>query len=163
MSHHSSQHLTHHGDGTDLYAYHLDLPAPKTYFSGWWTRSLSAAKESLESLMMLLYMAKMMQNMTDVYTISCELPVNMDLSSTGRNVMWKPLQSPSLVQSMTKIVANPDPKKVEAIHKIPPPEGPQELQKFLRMTTYLSLFYPFSLHFNCTPARTTQEGHRVHM
>ena len=38
--------------------------------------------------------------------------------------------------------AHPDPKKVEAIHKIPPPEGPQELQKFLGMTTYLSPFIP---------------------
>ena len=38
--------------------------------------------------------------------------------------------------------AHPDPKKVEAIHKMPPPEGPQELQKFLGMTTYLSLFIP---------------------
>ena len=37
---------------------------------------------------------------------------------------------------------HPDPKKVEAIHKMPPPEGPQELQKFLRMTTYLSPFIP---------------------
>ena len=32
--------------------------------------------------------------------------------------------------------AHPDPKKVEAIHKMPPPEEPQELQKFLGMTTY---------------------------
>ena len=38
--------------------------------------------------------------------------------------------------------AHPDPKKVEAIHKMPPPEEPQELQKFLGMTTYLSLFIP---------------------
>ena len=38
--------------------------------------------------------------------------------------------------------AHPDPKKVEAIHKMPPPEGPQELQKFLGMTTYLSPFIP---------------------
>ena len=41
-----------------------------------------------------------------------------------------------------KDIAHPDPKKVEAIHKMPPPEGPQELQKFLGMTTYLSLFIP---------------------
>ena len=38
--------------------------------------------------------------------------------------------------------AHPDPKKVEAIHKMPPAEGPQELQKFLGMTTYLSPFIP---------------------
>ena len=38
--------------------------------------------------------------------------------------------------------AHPDPKKVEAIHKMPPQEGPQELQKFLGMTTYLSPFIP---------------------
>ena len=43
--------------------------------------------------------------------------------------------------------AHPDPKKVEAIHKMPPPEEPQELQKFLGMTTYLSLFIPSLLTF----------------
>ena len=31
MSHHSSRHLTHCGDDTDSYTYHLDLPAPKTF------------------------------------------------------------------------------------------------------------------------------------
>ena len=59
--------------------------------------------------------------------------------------------------------ARPGPKKVEAIHKMPPAEGPQELQKFLRDDHILVTIYPFSLHLNCTPARTTQEGHRVHM
>ena len=43
--------------------------------------------------------------------------------------------------------AHPDPKKVEAIHKMPPPEEPQELQKFLGMTTYLSPFIPSLLTF----------------
>ena len=38
--------------------------------------------------------------------------------------------------------AHPDPKKVEAIHKMPPPERPHKLQKFLGMTTYLSPFIP---------------------
>ena len=37
---------------------------------------------------------------------------------------------------------HPDPKKVEAIHSMPPPAEPQELQRFLGMTTYLSLFIP---------------------
>ena len=48
--------------------------------------------------------------------------------------------------------AHPDPKKVEAIHKMPPPEEPQELQKFLGMTTYLSPFIP-SLSMFTAPLR----------
>ena len=48
--------------------------------------------------------------------------------------------------------AHPDPKKVEAIHKMPPPEEPQELQKFLGMTTYLPPFIP-SLSTFTTPLR----------
>ena len=59
--------------------------------------------------------------------------------------------------------AQPDPKKVEAIHKMPPPEGPQELQKFLGMTTYLSPFIPSLSTLTAPPARTAQEGLRVHM
>ena len=38
--------------------------------------------------------------------------------------------------------AHPDPKKVEAIHKMPAPQDPQELQRFLGMITYLSPFIP---------------------
>ena len=38
--------------------------------------------------------------------------------------------------------AHPDPKKVEAIHSMPPPTEPQELQRFLGMTMYLSPFIP---------------------
>ena len=59
--------------------------------------------------------------------------------------------------------AHPDPKKVEAIHKMPPPEEPQELQKFLGMTTYLSPFHPFPLDVHRTPARTAAERFRVHL
>ena len=38
--------------------------------------------------------------------------------------------------------AHPDPKKVDAIHKIPPPDNKQQLQHFLGMVMYLSPFIP---------------------
>ena len=49
--------------------------------------------------------------------------------------------------------AHPDPKKVEAIHKMPPPEEPQELQKFLGMTTYLSPFILSLSTFTAPPRK----------
>ena len=42
--------------------------------------------------------------------------------------------------------AHPDPSKVAAIHNMPAPETPSQLQKFLGMVTYLSPFVP-SLSF----------------
>ena len=38
--------------------------------------------------------------------------------------------------------AHPDPKKVDAIHEMPPPENQTQLQQFLGMVTYLSPFIP---------------------
>ena len=38
--------------------------------------------------------------------------------------------------------AYPDHKKVDAVHKMPPPETPSQLQQFLGMVTYLSPFIP---------------------
>ena len=38
--------------------------------------------------------------------------------------------------------AHPDPKKVDAIHEMPPPENQSQLQQFLGMVTYLSPFIP---------------------
>ena len=38
--------------------------------------------------------------------------------------------------------AHPDPKKVDAVHQIPPPETPSQLQQFLGMVTYLLPFIP---------------------
>ena len=37
---------------------------------------------------------------------------------------------------------HPDPKKVDAIHEMPPPENQTQLQQFLGMVTYLSPFIP---------------------
>ena len=98
-------------------------------------------KESSESPTTLLYMARMMKSTTDDCTTSCELPVNMDSSSTEKCDV-KTTSVTFFGTVYDKDEAHPDPKKVEAIHKMPPPEEPQELQKFLGMTTYLSPFIP---------------------
>ena len=89
----------------------LDSLALRTSFSEWWTRSPSAVKESSESPTMLLYMARMTKSTTDDCTTSCESPVNMDSSSTKRNAMWKPLQSPSLVLSRTRTEPTQTPRR----------------------------------------------------
>ena len=46
--------------------------------------------------------------------------------------------------------AHPDPKKVDTIHKMPPPDNKQQLQHFLGMVMYLSPFIP-SLSTHTTP------------
>ena len=58
--------------------------------------------------------------------------------------------------------AHPDPKKVDAIHKMPPPDNKQKLQHFLGMVTYLSPFIP-SLYTHHTTMRTAEKGLRVHV
>ena len=57
--------------------------------------------------------------------------------------------------------AHPDPKKVDAIHKMPPSDNIQ-LQHFLGMVTYLSPFIP-SLYTHCTTTRTAEKGLRVYV
>ena len=46
--------------------------------------------------------------------------------------------------------AHPDPKKVDAVHQMPPPENPSQMHRFLGMVTYLSPFIP-SLSTHTTP------------
>ena len=38
--------------------------------------------------------------------------------------------------------AHPDPKKVDAVHQMPSPDTPSQLQQFLEMVTYLPPFIP---------------------
>ena len=47
--------------------------------------------------------------------------------------------------------AHPDSKKVDAVHQMPSPDTPSQLQQFLGMVTYLSRFIPHTLHHygNC--------------
>ena len=45
---------------------------------------------------------------------------------------------------------HPDPKKVDAVHQMPSPDTPSQLQQFFGMVTYLSPFIP-SLSTHTTP------------
>ena len=56
--------------------------------------------------------------------------------------------------------AHPDPKKVDAVHQMPSPETPSQLQQFLGMVTYLSPFIPL-LYTHCTTTGTAEKGFRV--
>ena len=58
--------------------------------------------------------------------------------------------------------AHPDPKKVDAIHKVPPPHNKQQLQHFLGMVTHLSPFIP-SLYTHYTTMGTAEKGLKVHV
>ena len=80
--------------------------------------------------------------MTDIYTISCDVACEHGLIFNWEKCDVKATSITFFGTVYDKDGAHPDPKKVEAIHKMPPPEGPQELQKFLGMTTYLSPFIP---------------------
>ena len=91
--------------------------------------------------MMLSSTGKMMKTMTKRYTGLCKLHLNTDLYSTERNVKSKRTQLHSLVLYDAN-GAHSDPKKVDAIHEMPPPENQSQLQQFLGMVTYLSSFIP---------------------
>ena len=78
-----------------------------------------------------------------LHNLMC-VAVNMDLIFNREKCDVKTTSVTFFGTVYDKDGAHPDPKKVEAIHKMPPPEEPQELQKFLGMTTYLSSFIPSS-------------------
>ena len=59
--------------------------------------------------------------------------------------------------------AHPDPKKVEAIHKMPPPEGTTGAPEVSGDDHIPITLHPLALNPHRTPERTTQEGLRVHM
>ena len=86
------------------------------------------------------FMEKMMKTMTGTCTTSCMQPVNMDLSSMVRSVTVKKDSVTFFGTVYDANGAHPDPKKVDAIHKMPPPDNKQQLQHFLGMVTYLSPF-----------------------
>ena len=72
-------------------------------------------------------MGKMMKTMTESYTGLCKSHLNMDLSSTEKCEFKKD----SVTFYGTVYDANgahPDPKKVDAIHEMPPPENQSQLQ-----------------------------------
>ena len=84
---------------------------------------------------------KMMKNMTETCTGLCMLLNSMDLFSMERNVKLRtPVTFYGTVYDADD--AHPDPKKVDAVHQMPSPETPSQLQQFLGMVTYLSPFIP---------------------
>ena len=73
-------------------------------------------------------MERMTRNTTDISTNSQELPMNMGLSST------------KIVCCQTDL--HNDPQKVSAVYKMAAPKTATQLQKFIRLVTYLSPFIP---------------------
>ena len=58
--------------------------------------------------------------------------------------------------------AQPDPKKVRAVHSMPPSESPTQFQEFLGMVTYLSTIMPSLFSFQ-HPLRIAEKEQRVHL
>ena len=101
-------------------------------------------------------MGKMMKAMTRSYTGLCKSHLNMDLSSTERNV-----KSRRTVYDVNG--AHPDPKKVDAIHEMPPPENQSQLQQFLGMVMYLSPFIPSLSTHTSSLGELLKKDSRVHV
>ena len=92
--------------------------------------------------MMLSSMGKMMKTMTESYTGSFRLHVNMGLVF---NIDKCEVKKDSVTLFGTVHDANgahSDPKGVNAIHEMPPPENQSQLQQFLGVVTCLSPFNP---------------------
>ena len=135
-------HSTHRGEDTGLYACHLDSLALRTSFS--------------EMIDQILERCEGVIGITDDVVVHGKDDEEHDrrlhnLMQVTREhgLVFNREKCDVKTTSVTffgtvydKDGAHPDPKKVEAIHKMPPPEEPQELQKFLGMTTYLSPFIP---------------------
>ena len=76
---------------------------------------------------------------------------SMDLPSMEKNVKSRRTQSFfGTVYDADR--AHTDPKKVNAVHQMPSPDTPSQLQQFLEMVTYLSPFIP-SLSTHTAPLR----------
>ena len=56
--------------------------------------------------------------------------------------------------------AHPDPKKVDAVHQMPSPDTPSQLQQFLGMVTYLSI-HPITLYPHCNTMGTAEKELKV--
>ena len=62
--------------------------------------------------------------------------------------------------------AHPDPKKVDAIHKMPPPDSTRQqttASTFLRSGHIPLTIHPITLYTHCTTMRTAEEGLGVHV
>ena len=89
---------------------------------------------------MLSSMGKMMKTMTNLHNFMCVACEHSLVFSREKCEVKK--DSVTFFRTIYDANgAHPDPKKVYAIHKMPPPDNKQ-LQHFLGMITYLSPFIP---------------------
>ena len=91
---------------------------------------------------MLSSMKMMMKTTTRTYTTSCAEPKNMVSVFNGEKCEVKKDSVTFFGTVYDANGAHPDPKKVDAIHRMPPPDNKLQLQHFLGMVIYLSPFIP---------------------
>ena len=98
-------------------------------------------KDASELLMTSPYMGKQRKSMTDVHNL---------MQLAHKHGLVFNLQKTQVKAAAVKFFGNiydengvhPDPAKVEAIHRITPPQNLKELQAFLGMVQYLAPFIP---------------------